>query len=159
MRSVLAVSALLVACLAAAQSSPTRDVGAVDTRGDRVMGFSHQKTVHHFTLTADGGVISASADTSDAQSINAIRGHFQQISESFAAGDFRSPMLIHAVVPPGVPTMKRLRKDISYTFTPQKDGAAILIQSGNPAAVAAIHKFLVFQIKDHRTGDSTVPIS
>lgn len=28
---------------------------AVDHRGDQVMGFSHEKTTHHFRLFTDGG--------------------------------------------------------------------------------------------------------
>ena len=31
----------------------------VDQRGDKAMGFDHDKTAHHFALTADGGTISA----------------------------------------------------------------------------------------------------
>ena len=30
-----------------------------DERGDKAMGFDHEKTVHHFALTGEGGAISA----------------------------------------------------------------------------------------------------
>ena len=70
-------------------------------RGDKVMGFSHEKTMHHFRLYSDGGAIEAeSNDSQDATSRDEIRSHFGHIAKMFAAGDFSSPMLIHAQNPP-----------------------------------------------------------
>ena len=61
-------------------------------RGDKVMGFSHEKTRHHFRLYADGGAIEAeSNDSQDATSRDEIRSHFGHIAKMFAAGDFSSP--------------------------------------------------------------------
>ncbi|SPE25161.1 conserved exported hypothetical protein [Candidatus Sulfopaludibacter sp. SbA3] len=34
----------------------------MNNRGDRVMGFSHEKTTHHFRLYADGGAIEVTAN-------------------------------------------------------------------------------------------------
>ena len=127
----------------------------VNERGDKVMGFSHEKTVHHFLLTSDGGTIVAEAkDKSDTASLEQIRSHFQHIAQKFAAGDFNAPMLIHDKVPPGVPTMKQLKSAIKYQFEQTELGGKIRITSGNAKAVAAIHEFLRFQISDHQTGDS-----
>lgn len=36
--------------------------GAVEKRGDHVMGFSHEKSTHHFRLFADGGAIEVTAN-------------------------------------------------------------------------------------------------
>ena len=43
----------------AQQSSPGKedDFAGVKARGDQGMGFSHEKTTHHFHLLADGGAI------------------------------------------------------------------------------------------------------
>ena len=128
---------------------------AVDARGDAVMGFDHEKTAHHFSLTRDGGVIAVTAnDENDAASREAIRGHLGHIAKMFAAGDFEAPMLIHARTPPGVPAMKARRKAIHYAYEETAAGARISISTTDAKALAAIHEFLRFQIEDHRTGDS-----
>ena len=127
----------------------------VDDRGDVVMGFSHEKTVHHFFLYSDGGAIAAEArDPQDADSRDSIRMHFRHITRMFADGNFTAPMLVHEQEPPGVATMKQLRKEIRYRFEPSEPGGRVVITTSNPQALAAIHEFLRFQIKDHRTGDS-----
>ena len=123
-------------------------------RGDQVMGFSHEKTIHHFRLTAEGGTIEALAtDPSDAASRAQIRGHLEHIAEMFQNGNFNAPMLIHAQTPPGVPTMKKLHKEIRYDVAETPTGARVKVSSADPQAIAAIHDFLKFQIKDHQTGD------
>ena len=40
---------------------------SVETCGDQAMGFSHQMTTHHFTLTKDGGRIEVEAEASRSQ--------------------------------------------------------------------------------------------
>jgi hypothetical protein len=68
----------------------------VNEHGDHVMGFSHEKTTHHFELNYDGGVIDVRAnDVKDTESRDQIRGHFQHIAQMFAAGNFNAPMLVH----------------------------------------------------------------
>ncbi len=128
--------------------------GVVD-RGDHVMGFSHDKATHHFILYPDGGAIDVQANASDDTATrDEIRMHFGHIAKMFAAGDFSAPMLIHSQNPPGAATMKKLRETIQYKLEDTEHGARIRITSKNPDAVAAIHQFLRFQIKDHQTGDS-----
>ena len=120
------------------------------------MGFSHDKTTHHFRLYKDGGSIEALANNpTDATSREEIREHLQHIAGMFKSGDFNAPMLIHARMPPGVPTMKKLRDQIQYRVEETASGARVRVSSENPKAVAAIHDFLRFQIRDHQTGDST----
>jgi hypothetical protein len=125
-------------------------------RGDHVMGFSHDKTTHHFWLYADGGAIEAIAsDAQDSASRDAIRSHFAHIAKMFAAGDFSAPMLIHVQNPPGAPEMKRLRGVIQYKPENTEQGARIRITTKNSDALQAVHAFLRFQIADHQTRDST----
>jgi hypothetical protein len=125
-------------------------------RGDHVMGFSHDKTTHHFRLYADGGAIEAEAiDSQDAASRDAIRSHFTHIAKMFAEGDFAAPMLIHVQNPPGTSEMKRLREAIQYKLENTEHGGRIRITTKNAKALQAVHTFLRFQIADHQTGDST----
>jgi len=124
-------------------------------RGDHVMGFSHDKATHHFILYPDGGAIDVQANAAgDTATRDEIRMHFGHIAKMFAEGDFSAPMLIHSQNPPGAETMKRLREAIQYKLENTEHGARIRITSKNAAAVAAVHEFLRFQIKDHQTGDS-----
>jgi hypothetical protein len=125
-------------------------------RGDHVMGFSHDKTIHHFRLYADGGAIEAEATgPQDAASSDAIRSHFTHIAKMFAAGDFTAPMLIHVQNPPGTAEMKRLRQAIQYKLENTEHGGRIRITTKNAKALQAVHTFLRFQIADHQTDDST----
>ncbi len=64
-------------------------------------------------------------------------------------------MLIHAQTPPGVTVMKRLKAEIKYQFGERERGGRVRITTNNTEAIAAIWEFLRFQIRDHRTGDST----
>jgi len=128
---------------------------SVETRGDQAMGFAHQMTTHHFTLTKDGGRIEVEADDpNDKVSRDAIRQHLDHIATLFSQGDFDIPMFIHAQTPPGVSSMKRLKDQIKYQAEPTDKGAEVKMTTANPEAVSAIHQFLKFQIEDHHTGDS-----
>jgi len=128
----------------------------VNERGDKEMGFSHDKATHHFILYADGGAIEVKTnDAADTTTRDQIRMHFTHITKMFTDGDFTIPMLIHQENPPGADVMKQMRDRITYKFEEMPQGGRIRITSADAKAVAGIHKFLVFQIKDHETGDST----
>jgi hypothetical protein len=119
------------------------------------MGFSHEKTTHHFFLRANGGVIQVEANrASDQESRDQIQQHLAHIATLFAAGDFNIPMLVHSVVPPGSETMTRLKADIRYSYEPRPLGGRVVITAKGKEALAAVHEFLRFQIKDHETGDA-----
>ena len=79
--------------------------------------------------------------------------HLQHIAQAFQSGDFDIPMFVHDTVPPGVPEMKRLRENIHYSFEETPKGGRVLISSSDQEALAAIHRFLQFQIEEHKTGD------
>ena len=132
----------------------TKRAAEVDQRGDEGMGFSHAMTGHHFHLLPDGGSIEVESDSSeDNASKEAIRRHMLKIAGMFAQGDFSLPMFIHDTVPPGVEVMKRLKDQIAYTAENTGKGAQVRIITRNPEALVAVHQFLRFQIKDHRTND------
>jgi len=127
----------------------------MNKRGDHVMGFDHTKTTHHFLLQEAGGSIEVTANSSDdVASSEQIRMHLKHIAMMFAEGNFNAPMLIHDQTPPGVPVMQELKNEIKYNFEEIDRGAAVRISTKNPLALKAIHDFLRFQIKEHKTGDS-----
>jgi hypothetical protein len=126
----------------------------VNARGDKVMGFDHDKTTHHFLLAAAGGSIEVTANRAeDKESRDAIRGHLAHIATMFSDGNFEAPMLIHDRTPPGVPVMKRKKADIQWKYEEIENGARVVAVTKDPEALSAIHEFLRFQIADHRTGD------
>jgi hypothetical protein len=128
----------------------------VNERGDKAMGFSHEKATHHFSLYPDGGAIEVNAnEPKDTETRDMVRSHFKHIAVMFADGNFEIPMLVHAKNPPGAEVMARLKAEIHYNLEETPQGARIRIVSENRDALAGIHKFLVFQIKDHETGDTT----
>ena len=138
------------------QAKPDEKHCEMMKRGDQAMGFSHDKTTHHFLLAADGGSIEIQAnDPKDTASKEEIREHLSHIVTMFAAGDFEVPLFIHDVTPPGVPVMKNLRDQIQYKYQEMDRGASVRITTTNPTALEAIHDFLRFQITDHQTGDPT----
>jgi hypothetical protein len=129
-------------------------MSGVNKRGDKAMGFDHEKTTHHFILKNDGGVIQVTAnDLNDATSRDQIRMHLHHVSMLFSQGNFEIPMFVHDRVPPGVPAMKRLKESIAYKYDEIDGGARVVITSSSQDAVAAVHDFLRFQIEDHKTGD------
>jgi len=127
----------------------------VDERGDQVMGFSHEKTKHTFRLYKDGGAVEVRAnEASDAESIAQIRSHLKKIANEFAAGEFGEPKEIHARMPDGLDVMKELGDAIRYEYREIERGAVVRATTSDPRAIDAVHRFLRFQISDHRTGDS-----
>lgn len=130
----------------------------VVSHGDEAMGFPHDKATHHFRLAPDGGAIEVTVnDLRDTQNLDAIRTHLRHITSMFADGDFSIPMFIHGQTPPGVKEMTYRRADIAYTFEESPAGGKVRITTANRDALNAVHDFLVFQIREHQTGDAERP--
>lgn len=126
----------------------------VDERGDKGMGFSHKKTTHHFRIGTDGGAIEVTAnDPKDQTSRDQIRGHLAHIATLFGQGNFDIPMFVHDQKPTGADVMERMKSSITYKYEEMENGGRVRITTSDPQARAAVHEFLRFQIKEHRTGD------
>jgi hypothetical protein len=146
----MACVVLLGTCLAFAQDHHA----AVNEHGDHVMGFSHEKTTHHFELNYDGGAIDVRAnDVKDTESRDQIRSHFRHIAQMFADGNFNAPMLVHGTLVPGAAAMTELKDQLHWELKETPRGARIVVTADNQPALAAVHEFLRFQIEDHQTGD------
>jgi hypothetical protein len=127
----------------------------MNQRGDHVMGFSQQKTTHHFRLFQDGGAIEVRAnDAKDSESVGQIRMHLSHIAKMFADGNFAIPTLVHDETPPGAKVMEQMKAEIAYQYEELEQGGRIRLKSTNAQALAAIYDFLRYQIKEHQTGDA-----
>ena len=153
MRIYTAVLLISAPVLAAAQSDHQ---SMMNQNGDHVMGFSHEKTTHHFELTYDGGIIDVRAnDVRDAESRDQIRSHFRHIAQMFADGNFNAPMLVHGRDVPGTQTMAKLKDQLHWDLEETARGARLVVTADTRPALDAVHDFLRFQIQDHNTGDCT----
>ncbi len=154
---LLLTAITLVATLAA----PAQDhQGHAMDRANKGMGFDQAKTTHHFRLTADGGAIEVVAkDRDDRATISQVRGHLKRVDQAFADGDFSLPFFVHDTEVPGTAVMKERRSSIAYSFEPLPTGARVVMRTNDPQARAALHDFLRFQIREHKTGDPLQPTS
>jgi hypothetical protein len=119
-----------------------------------VMGFSEQAAKHTFRLFSDGGAIEVRAlDDKDAQTVAMIRSHLQTIAKEFAAGNFAKPQAVHDRMPDGAEAMKEMQGDIRYDYGDVPGGGRVRITASNARALSAIHDYLRFQIREHKTGD------
>jgi hypothetical protein len=118
------------------------------------MGFDQEKTTHHFRLAPDGGTIQVEVnDPADADQKAHVVAHLQRITDQFASGDFTAPLRTHGEEPPGVPALRRLKDRIRYAFEPTERGGRVVLRTHDPDALAVIHRFLRYQIREHHTGD------
>jgi len=123
-------------------------------RGAAAMGFDQDKTTHHFILAADGGRIEVAAnDPSDRESRDQIRAHLKEIAAEFARGSFARPLATHNELPPGVRAMQQRQQAIVYEYEDTANGGRVRISTADGKAIAAIHEFLRYQIREHATGD------
>jgi hypothetical protein len=51
--------------------------------------------------------------------------------------------------------MKGLREKIEYSFEETPAGGRVVIATADQESLAAVHRFLRFQIQEHKTGDLT----
>jgi hypothetical protein len=121
------------------------------------MGFDQDATTHHFILAADGGSIEVTVkNAGDQANLDAIRTHLKEIAGQFADGDFQKPLMTHGETPDGVAEMTAQKRAIAYTFESLPTGGRVRISAKDPAARDAVHKFLQYQIREHKTGDPLV---
>ena len=154
---MLMITAVLLSAVLAGQGQ--REHNAIlGEHASHVMGFSQEKTTHHFQLTYDGGVIDVGADdVKDVTSRDEIRCHLRHITRRFADGDFSAPMLVHSTNVPGTEAMSRMKRELHWQMEETPRGGRILVTADSRAAREAVYQFLRFQIEDHKTGDCEMP--
>ena len=139
---------VMVAALALAQHQ-------VHHPGAAVMGFSQTETSHHFRLSPAGGSIEVHVhDAANTALRGNVADHLRMIAKAFSQGDFRTPLAVHGEPPAGVEVMRAKKSAITYTFEASERGGRVIIQTADAGALSAVHEFLRYQIREHKTGDS-----
>lgn len=149
---------LLLCASACGEPQPAR-VGAssdsayalVQQRGHAAMGVDQHTSRHKFESLPDGGRITLERDSGDLAGVAQIRSHMEEIAASFQAGDFSIPGFVHDAEVPGTKIMRARRAHIQYAPSATPAGGQLRIVSRDPQAIAAIHEFLAFQRRDHRS--------
>lgn len=142
--------------LVAQRTEPHSDTSAHDTafaamqqRGRMVMGVDQYTSMHRFDDLPDGGRITLVRTTDDTAGTARIQQHLRSIAAAFKAGDFSSPMMVHAKDVPGTRVMAERSAVIEYSVRAVPRGAELTIHTTDPDAVRAIHEFLAFQRAEH----------
>jgi hypothetical protein len=138
----------------ARRAAAEADSGFADLqrRGRVAMGVDQYTSTHVFQPLPDGGRIELQRDSADSADRRRILEHMGRIAAAFGAGDFAVPGFVHAREVPGTAVMGARRAKIRYVVESLPRGAAVRLTSADSSAIVAIHEFLAFQRRDHRTG-------
>ena len=79
-----------------------------------------------------------------------VRNHLKRLPPT-SEGNFAKPFQTHAEVPPGVPSMERLKAAIRYKYEETPRGGMVRISTSDPEALKAIHEFLAYQASEHHS--------
>jgi hypothetical protein len=149
----LALSLGALPLQATAQAGPPAEDSAfqaLQQRGALGMGVDQYASTHVFDALPDGGRIEYQHDGDDAEGIEQIRRHLQEIRTAFAAGDFSTPAFVHARDVPGTDVMAARRDHIEYVYRDLPRGGELRLITEDPQTLAAIRDFMAFQRSDHR---------
>ena len=124
---------------------------AMQSRGATGMGVDQYTSTHTFEPRPDGGRITLRRDVEDSAGVAQIQSHLATIAAAFAAGDFGTPSFVHAGPVPGTDVMRAKRSVIRYSVGPIPRGGELVITTDDSVAIDAIHRFLAFQRREHRT--------
>jgi hypothetical protein len=139
-------------------ASNDRHFSEMMSRGAIAMGFDQTKTTHHFRSLPDGGAIEVTVnDPADTPDLLAIQHHLRVIASQFAAGDFSAAVSTHNETPTGADVMIKRRRKLLYNYEVLPNGAMVRIVSKDKKSLSAVHDFLAYQIREHRTGDPLPP--
>jgi hypothetical protein len=126
-------------------------------RGRIAMGVDQYASTHHFDALSDGGRIELLRDDGDSVDVARIRAHMREIARAFAEGNFSTPAAVHLRQVPGADVMAARRALIRYEAHDLPRGAELRIRTRDPAALAAIHRFMAFQRSEHRATGVVTP--
>lgn len=149
---------LLVGCGGGSKGALADRQAEVERRGQAVMPFDQDRTLHHFRKTPGGGVQTVvNKGTRDPAQVALIRSHLRAEAGRFARGDFTDPMRIHGMTMPGVAALRRgaAAGGVSVTYSAVADGARITYETDDPTLVEALHTWFDAQLMDHGSHATT----
>jgi hypothetical protein len=115
------------------------------------MGVDQYTSTHRFESLPDGGRITLIRQSDDPEGVAQIRAHMIRIQAAFRRGDFSLPGFVHDRTVPGTSVMTERQSKITYTTDTVPRGGSLRIHSTDSLAIDAVHQFLAFQRRDHRT--------
>lgn len=159
----LELTVFVVALVVTAGAIAQTEMASVQTpraealsRNSQLLGFDLTKTNQHFYLYKNGGAIDISAkNVDDVGSIAAVRRYLEKQEKLFAKGDVELQKQVYTQLPQSLLTMRKLKDEISFSYTATDEGGALRMFTINKDARQAIHDYLKSQIVDNQTGDPT----
>lgn len=149
----LAYLSVAAACAVALQDRPAAGQSIqehVHAKGQSVMPFDLDRTVHIFRMTDSGGVQSVVAkDAHDKDQIGLIRQHLRHEAEAFQRGDYTDPISLHGATMPGVSELKSHHVEVTVSYSELPAGAALTFKTPDPHLVTAIHRWFGAQLSEH----------
>ena len=124
---------------------------AMDHRHGDVVGADPSSLTHRFVSTQNGGDVVLDRKAGDTLTTAQIRTHLEEIAKAFASGDFSTPMMIHEKAADGADVMTKKSSAIRYEVEDTPTGGVLHIRSIDREALDAIHRFIAFQNREHRT--------
>ena len=121
----------------------------------RAMGVDQYTSTHRFDALPDGGRVELQRDADDSAGTAQIRRHLRAVAAAFRAGDFRTPLFVHATDVPGSEVMAAKRGVIAYRVNDLPRGAELRITTRDPDALRAVHTFLAFQRREHHAAGTS----
>jgi len=149
MRSALMAAVVLVGGVPL-PASPGETQEHVHGMSHEVMPFDISKTWHVFRMTESGGTQKVVIrDPSYADQVAPIRRHLKDEAARFQAGDYADPSQLHGATMPGLAELRAAAGRIRVTYDDLPDGAELAFETGDLAALTAIHRWFGAQLSEH----------
>nr|MBX2820504.1 hypothetical protein [Rhodothermaceae bacterium] len=122
MQAKIYIGTLLVFFLGCQSETHTAHQAEIAERGSEVMGFDLDRSTHIFEKIEIGGRQQVLSDDQDAEQIQLIQAHMQEIAEQFSAGNFHGPEMIHGEHMPGLHELMMGHDDIQIEYSSLEEG-------------------------------------
>ena len=121
----------------------------VAERGQVVMPFDLDRSIHRFRALPTGGLQQIVSTDRDPAQVAIIRDHLRQEAERFRRGDFGSPTAIHGAEMPGLKALSESGGRVRIDYADLPAGAEIRYSADQPELVEALHQWFEAQLADH----------
>lgn len=151
--AILGLMVVVSACdserRAPGNDTSTQRQAEVAKRGQSVMPFDLDRSIHRFRPTPTGGVQQVVSKDQDPAQVALIRDHLRREAERFRSGDFSSPTAIHGPEMPGLKTLSAAAGQVRIDYSELPAGAQVVYSADRPELVRALHDWFEAQLGDH----------